>query len=56
MAAVVRGGQLHNFADPRVQRLSGGDKVVCIADIDTSIDDPSTARADQPEPSGGKDR
>ena len=56
VAAVVRGGQLHNFADPRVQRLAGGDKVVCIADVDTSIDDPSAARADQPEPSGGKDR
>ena len=40
VAAVVRGGRLHNFADPAVQRLAGGDKVVCIADVDRSIDTP----------------
>jgi voltage-gated potassium channel len=38
IAAVVRAGQLHNFADPRVQRLAAGDKVVCIADVDRTLD------------------
>jgi voltage-gated potassium channel len=49
VAAVVRGGQLHNFADPRVQRLAAGDKIVCIADVDRTIDD-----GDQGRPSVGK--
>lgn len=34
VAAVVRGGNLHNFGAETVQRLQDGDKVVCIADVD----------------------
>lgn len=39
VAAVVRDGKLHNYDDPEVQRLSSGDRVVCIADVDR---DPGT--------------
>jgi voltage-gated potassium channel len=38
VAAVVRGGQLRNYADPAVQRLGHGDHVVCIADVDRGLD------------------
>lgn len=38
IAAVVRDGQLRNFAHPSVQRLTAGDKVVCIADVDRGMD------------------
>jgi voltage-gated potassium channel len=34
VAAVVRGGELRNYADPAVQQLDHGDQVVCIADVD----------------------
>jgi voltage-gated potassium channel len=40
VAAVVRDGQLRNFADPSVQRLDPGDRIVCIADVDRQMDDP----------------
>jgi voltage-gated potassium channel len=38
VAAVVRGGELHNFAHPSVQRLESGDRIVCIADVDRQMD------------------
>jgi voltage-gated potassium channel len=38
VAAVVRGGELRNFADPSVQRLDHGDRIVCIADVDRGMD------------------
>lgn len=56
VAAVVRDGRLHNFAEPAVQRLVSGDKVVCIADVDRSIDDPDVANGGRGEPRSGKDR
>lgn len=40
VAAVLRDGQLHNFAHPDVQQLEHGDRVVCIADVDRQMDDP----------------
>ena len=49
VAAIVRGGELHNFADPAVQRLVATDKVVCIADVDREMDDP---RMEGPGPDG----
>jgi voltage-gated potassium channel len=52
VAAVVRGDRLHNFAEPDVQQLRLGDKVVCIADVDRSISDPTDGAARSP----GKDR
>jgi voltage-gated potassium channel len=38
VAAVVRRGELRNFADPDVQRLDRGDRIVCIADVDRRMD------------------
>jgi voltage-gated potassium channel len=38
VAAVVRGGELRNFADPSVQRLDHGDRIVCISDVDRGMD------------------
>jgi len=38
VAAVVRGGELRNFADPSVQRLDDGDRIVCITDVDRGMD------------------
>jgi voltage-gated potassium channel len=51
VAAVVRAGQLLNFADPSVQRLEPGDKVVCISDVDRQMDDPTVYR---PDPNGAR--
>ena len=52
VAAVVRGGQLRNYADPSVQRLDGDDRLVCIADVDRGMDPGSEPRAAVP----GEDR
>jgi voltage-gated potassium channel len=38
VAAVVRAGELRNFAHPSVQRLESGDRIVCIADVDRQMD------------------
>jgi voltage-gated potassium channel len=38
VAAVVRNGDLHNFAHPSVQRLEAGDRIVCITDVDRHMD------------------
>jgi voltage-gated potassium channel len=38
VAAVVRDGELHNYAHPSVQRLVAGDRVVCISDVDRRMD------------------
>lgn len=48
VAAVVRGGELRNFADPTVQRLDDGDRIVCIADVDRGMDPRSGPRAAVP--------
>jgi len=39
VAAVVRDGRLHTYADPEVARLAAGDRVVCIADVDRDSGD-----------------
>jgi hypothetical protein len=49
VAAVVRAGQLLNFADPSVQQLQPGDKLVCISDVDRRMDDP---QVNGPDPNG----
>jgi hypothetical protein len=49
IAAVVRAGQLLNFAHPAVQRLYPRDKVVCISDVDRQMDDP---HMNGPDPNG----
>jgi voltage-gated potassium channel len=46
VAAVVREGNLRNFAHPDVQSLVAGDRVVCIEDVDHSIDDPTQQQPD----------
>lgn len=44
VAAVVRDGTLHNYAHPSVQQLVPGDRVVCIEDVDRTMDqDPNGA-------------
>ena len=53
VAAVVRGGRLHNFAHPDVQRLVADDRIVCIADVDRGMDDP---RMEGPDPEGDEQR
>ena len=45
VAAVVRGGELRNYADPSVQRLDQGDRLVCISDVDRGMDPRSEPRA-----------
>jgi voltage-gated potassium channel len=52
VAAVVRGGELRNYADPSVQRLDHSDRLVCIADVDRGMDPGSEPRAAVP----GEDR
>ncbi|HEY7103175.1 MAG TPA: potassium channel family protein [Mycobacteriales bacterium] len=52
VAAVVRGGELRNYADPSVQRLDHGDRLVCISDVDRGMDPGSGPRAAVP----GEDR
>ena len=52
VAAVVRGGELRNYADPSVQRLDQGDRLVCISDVDRGMDPGSEPRAAVP----GEDR
>ncbi len=52
VAAVVRGDELRNYADPAVQRLDHGDRLVCIADVDRGMDPGSGPRAAAP----GEDR
>jgi voltage-gated potassium channel len=34
VAAVVRGGRLHRYDEPDVQRLADGDRIVCVAAVD----------------------
>ena len=48
VAAVVRGGELRNYADPSVQRLDQGDRLVCISDVDRGMDPRSEPRAAVP--------
>jgi voltage-gated potassium channel len=48
VAAVVRAGELRNFADPSVQRLDDGDRIVCITDVDQGMDSGSGPRAAVP--------
>ena len=48
VAAVVRGGELRNYADPSVQRLDHGDRLVCISDVDRGMDPGSEPRAAVP--------
>ena len=56
VAAVVRDGQLRNFAHPSVQRLTAGDKVVCIADVDRRMDDPGSDRTGPGGAAGSEER
>ena len=48
VAAVVRGGELRNYADPSVQRLDQDDRLVCISDVDRGMDPGSEPRAAVP--------